>query len=389
MRLASLTLALAAVWCPQVSAQTAWGAVTSKEGQFTVEMPVKPTIESTKARKGPGGTVKMVIVGCETASGLYIARKIEFPTAIVKGTEEKELDEERDYMAKEWNGKVISEKKVLAINKVGRDFTIRGEPEKGSGILTIRVREYFFEKSMYVVLVVSAPNRELPADTGKFLGSLAIGTGKTRAAGKVEPEPTGTELAGWGLAIDPDKDCKITPAGKSLALDIPAAMHDFGGPLLKFNAPRIMREVDGDFAITVKVVGDFKPGPKSTNPKGVPYLAAGILIWSDSENFIRLERASMLKANKIIPHVAFLEQEGGYSGAVHNVGFKDGPCYLRLERKGSRVFGYISSDGTTWNALKPIDTIWPSKLKVGLQAISTSSEPFSVRFEEFTRKPEK
>jgi len=35
-------------------------------------------------------------------------------------------------------------------------------------------------------------------------------------------------------------------------------------------------------------------------------------------NFIRLERAALLGQGKIVPHGAFLEQEGGYGGAVHN-----------------------------------------------------------------------
>lgn len=161
-----------------------------------------------------------------------------------------------------------------------------------------------------------------------------------------------------------------------------ASWHDMGGALHKFNAPRVLREVDGDFVITVKVGGDFKPGPKSTNPKSVPYLAGGILIWSDSANFIRLERGSMRRGNRIIATVAFEEWEGGYAGAVHNELFKEGDCYLRLERKGSRILGAVSSDSSAWKQLKPIDTVWPSKLKVGLMAISTSSDPSSVKFEQ-------
>ena len=43
----------------------------------------------------------------------------------------------------------------------------------------------------------------------------------------------------------------------------------------------------------------------------------------------------------------------------------------------------MSSDGRTWKQLKPIDTVWPDKLKVGLRSISTSGEPFSVKFEKF------
>lgn len=42
--------------------------------------------------------------------------------------------------------------------------------------------------------------------------------------------------------------------------------------------------------------------------------------------------------------------------------------------------------GMAWKGVKPIDTVWPSKLKVGLMAISTSNEPFSVQFTQFDLK---
>jgi regulation of enolase protein 1 (concanavalin A-like superfamily) len=109
-------------------------------------------------------------------------------------------------------------------------------------------------------------------------------------------------------------------------------------------------------------------------------------VWSDSSNFIRFERAALLRAGRINPHVAFLEMEGGYSGAVYSESLDAGDCYLRLERKGSRIAGAISKDSTSWKELKPIDTLWPSKVKVGLLAISTSSSPFSVTFDEFDLK---
>lgn len=33
-----------------------------------------------------------------------------------------------------------------------------------------------------------------------------------------------------------------------------------------------------------------------------------------------------------------------------------------------------------------IDTVWPAKLKVGLMAISTSNDPFSVQFTQYDLK---
>jgi S1-C subfamily serine protease/regulation of enolase protein 1 (concanavalin A-like superfamily) len=363
---------------------SSWEVVHSKEGQFSVEMPVKPNFSSARTRQGPGGTVRAAMVGCRTTGGSYFAIRVDLPRAVRPGAEDLYLDDERNEMARDFNGKVIREKKVRAEGRPGRDFTIRGRPRGIPGTLTIRVREYLVGRTIFVVGVISTPNRELPDDAGRFLGSLALGDARARAAGTPEPEPTGRKLAGWGLAIDPDKDCTFSPTARTLGIKVPGTIHDLNPDSRVINAPRVMREVEGDFAVTVKVTGDFRPGGRSTNPRGVPYNGAGLLVWSDSDNFIRLERAAMLRAGRVLTYVAFEEREGGYRGAVHNEVFQAGTCYLRLERKGSRILGAISSDGDRWKQLQPIDTIWPLRLKVGLTAINSSTETFSTTFEEFT-----
>src|SRR4029077_2533268 len=145
-------------------------------------------------RKVPGGTVKVMMVGCQTDSGVYIAYRIDLPTAVVKGTEDAELNAARDDLAQEWNGKVLSEKKVKAGLRIGRDFTVRGKPAEETGVSTIRIRMYLDSKRIYAMMVASAPNRELPEDAGRFLGSLAIGNEKAKAAGGPEPDPKGKDL---------------------------------------------------------------------------------------------------------------------------------------------------------------------------------------------------
>jgi len=387
MRAISLALVLFVACAMPAAAQTPWETVTSKEGQFTVDMPGKPTINKTRTRKGPSGTIKILVIGCKAQGAVYFAEKVDFPTAIVKGTEEMELNYERDDLAEQWNGKVINEKKVRADNRIGRDFTIRGKPIEEEGVVTIRVREYLDARSIYLVAVVSAPNRELPEDVGRFLGSLTLGAAGVRATGKPEPEPTGKDLPGWGLAIDPAKDCEFRPDAKTLSIQVPGTWHDLNPESGKINAPRVVRTVEGDFTVTVKVAGEFKPGGKGTNPKSFPYNGGGIVIWNDSDNFIRLERGAMLRnKGKLATIVMFEEREGGYRGALHNEVAPAGDCFLRVERKGSRIAGLISFDGARWKQLQPIDTLWPSKLKVGLSAINSNNEPFSLRFEEFTLK---
>jgi regulation of enolase protein 1 (concanavalin A-like superfamily) len=198
----------------------------------------------------------------------------------------------------------------------------------------------------------------------------------------------GTDTGWGGLTFeDPDKDCQFTPGPGGLVVAVPAAPHDLGGPLRKSNSPRALREVDGDFVLTVRVAGDFTPGARSTLPRSVPYLGAGVLVWSDADNFIRLERVAMLSKGQLVPQIAFLEQEGGFSGPPYTPSVPEGAYYLRLERAGNRFLGAFSLDGAAWKQFKPRVNDWPSKLKVGLTAISTSSEPFSAKFEQFDLKP--
>ena len=136
---------------------------------------------------------------------------------------------------------------------------------------------YLDGKTVYAMMVGSAPNRELPEDAGRFLGSLAIGNEKAKTAGGLEPDPKGKNLADWGLAIDPDNDCKFVPDGKkSLTIEVPGTWHDLNPHVNKLNSPCVVRTVDGDFSITVKVAGDFKPGGKPQNPASVPSNGGGI-----------------------------------------------------------------------------------------------------------------
>jgi regulation of enolase protein 1 (concanavalin A-like superfamily) len=374
----AVTLALSWTYAP---AEEAWQTVRSKAGQFTIELPVKPTINQTRDRKAAGGRERSILLGCTTDSGAYIAYKIILPTAIVKGTEDQELDAERDALVKEWRGKLLAERRIRAGEKVGRDFTVRGRPEKGAGVLTLRVREYLAGRAVYLMAVASLPNRELPDDAGRFLGSLVIGT--QRAEGSPGAEPKGVPLPPWGEAIDPKKDSEVKGDKTRVEMKLLGRRK---GPASSLDTPRVMREVEGDFVISVKVVGDFRPGGRSTNPGTVPFDGAGILVWSDRDNYIRLERAAINRRGKIYTYVNFEVFEGGTRAGNHNERMQGGDCWVRMERKGSRIHGSISFDGKTWKDLKPMQTVWPAKLKVGVAATSSSSLPFKVVFEEYQFK---
>jgi regulation of enolase protein 1 (concanavalin A-like superfamily) len=367
------------------SADDEWEKIESKTGGYYFELPGKPTINKTREIKEAGGKAKMTIMGCVGPGGMYLFYKIAEPTAILKGGEEAELDSWRDYLKKELNGSVLEEKKIKDDKIVGRDFTVQGKPDDGPGITTIRVRAYLFENTVYLMQVTSITNRELPEDTGRFLGSLKING--TKAEGTFTEGTKGNDLAGWGVPIDPLKECEFTAGMNRLSMKIIGSDHQKMVERWNVNAPRIMREVEGDFTLTVKVVGEFRPGGKSTNVKAVPWHGAGIIVWNDVDNYIRLERAASNRNGKISPYVNFEEFSGGTRGGSNSEGMKEGDCWLRMDRRGSKILGGISFDGTTWKELKPIEIVWPTKLSVGLQATTSSGIlPWSVSFEGYDLK---
>ena len=272
-----------------------WEVITSREGNFTVEMPTKPDQTSTSTSRGPSGRVTITEIVCDTPDGTFVVARIDNPVVIPKKIEEQFLDFSRDLYAAKFNGKVTSDKKVRVDLSAGRDFTVRAKTPD-AGIVNVRAREYVQGRTIYILLCASTPNRPLPDEAARFLGSFAFGIhpeGTTVKADKRETEAVGEELAGWGMAIDPDGDVKFTPTEKSLQLEIPGTLHDLVADIGKFNAPRILRDVDHDFVSTVKVDGTFHPGGTSTKVKTVPLNAAGLVLWKDSDNYIFIMRTAM------------------------------------------------------------------------------------------------
>jgi hypothetical protein len=106
------------------------------------------------------------------------------------------------------------------------------------------------------------------------------------------------------------------------------------------NAPRIMQEVEGDFVATVRVTGDYKLGPKGTNPKSDPmskFISGGILLWSDANNHIRLERCLFNEFGKYTTIGAiFEEREGGYAGPCIRNGFNSAIAICAPKEKGTK-----------------------------------------------------
>ena len=98
-------------------------------------------------------------------------------------------------------------------------------------------------------------------------------------------------IPGWGEVVDPAGDCTIEEAAGTLTITVPGKEHNLN-PLPGWNnldAPRVLRDVDGDFVLQVLVRKFDMPKAETSSNKEKPasFVAGGLLVWKDGKNFLR------------------------------------------------------------------------------------------------------
>ncbi len=189
---------------------------------------------------------------------------------------------------------------------------------------------------------------------------------------------------GWDKPIDPDGDCKITPEKEALTIEAPGKRHDLAGEGA-MNAPRLLRDVSGDFTIQVRVAGDLKPAGPSTAPGGLPFEGAGLVLFANDKTFVRLERAAIDRNGTADPYVNWEVRADGRQqwASTAKLNPEDQTVYLRLRRLGDRLFPGYSVDGKTWTEMPPQALVMPATVKVGVAAVTSSAGTFRPKFDDF------
>jgi hypothetical protein len=142
---------------------------------------------------------------------------------------------------------------------------------------------------------------------------------------------------------------------------------------LNFSAPRLVREISGDFAIEVSVspASDNELAARSTEKPQM----GGLLVWKDRDNFLRFEKGV---------HGQHEMRLHGYVGGKHQVAGRglmresrggasvpalDEEVHLRLDRSGDQFSAYCSLDGENWltcgKMISPLD----DPIQIGIHAI--------------------
>jgi class 3 adenylate cyclase len=129
-------------------------------------------------------------------------------------------------------------------------------------------------------------------------------------------------------------------------------------PLLNLNAPRLLLEVRGDFALETRMEGDWEEREVGST---------GLLVWKDALNFLRLDKFPMSAW-----HNGDIMLEARVNGEFLHFGrgrLRGGSYFLRLERTGERFTALCSTDGENWLTCGSVLFPTGDPLLVGVHAI--------------------
>jgi regulation of enolase protein 1 (concanavalin A-like superfamily) len=222
----------------------------------------------------------------------------------------------------------------------------------------------------------------LPHSRHLIAGLIAFGMTSLALVAGDDTAPR--DLSGWGCVFDPSRDCEIAldHVLDRLRITVPGAPHVLSAedPGLPMNAPRVVHWVRGDFTAEVRVLGRLAPGRFRTTYYA-PYHGAGLIIWQDSSNYLRLERAVGFIKGRPLPYLNFELREGGQLAMSHGITIEDRPLFLKLLRQGQEFSAWTSRDGRRWVHRDGVDATFNERVQVGVVAVNSSTRALSAELE--------
>jgi regulation of enolase protein 1 (concanavalin A-like superfamily) len=151
-------------------------------------------------------------------------------------------------------------------------------------------------------------------------------------------------------------------------------------PELPMNAPRVMRAIRGDFTASVRVLGRLDPGRLRTTHYD-PYHGAGLIVWQDPSNYLRLERAVGFMNGKRHPYINFEVRERGRLAESHGIPIADRPIFLKLSRQGVEFSAWYSDDRSQWVGLGTVRASFIERIEVGVVAVNSARRALSAELQ--------
>jgi regulation of enolase protein 1 (concanavalin A-like superfamily) len=187
-------------------------------------------------------------------------------------------------------------------------------------------------------------------------------------------------VKGVGTVIDPDRDCQVKEENGRVTIVVPKTHHDltYTEDYTKLNSPRILQDIKGDFRLEDKVEAFELPNEKASSGGKYSFVSSGLLVWQDDHNFIRMDRAAVGNT----PFIWVERFQDGKSVSQKMRGIENKDTFLRVTRKGDKFTFETSEDGKDWAEVHSEEAKLAEQSKVGVLAINTTTEEFSVKIED-------
>jgi hypothetical protein len=197
----------------------------------------------------------------------------------------------------------------------------------------------------------------------------------------------------YGAVVDPDEDCRFEILGDKLQITIPGTFHSLTSPFIRpqaLNAPRVWKEVKGNFTATLRVSFRLRAAPEQEvvleagGPTFGPPSGGGLVVWDGADNFSVASRDER-PANGEAAGVFCFERHSpkGSQAAARHLTPGDS-AYLRITRAGQKAVAEYSEDGKKWRELHTVEVAWGETVKVGVFAHTRNKKGFMATFDEYT-----
>ena len=153
-------------------------------------------------------------------------------------------------------------------------------------------------------------------------------------------------VIGWDAPANPGDDCQFQHAGDRLTIKVPAKIHQARISSDPLDAPRLLRSVDGDFAIQVRIGG-------VTSPHGFQGSHRAGVIITDGKASVKIERVATAGLARVDqPSPPFSVEigtlgEGSFECYATGVN-TEVPTWVQVDRRGECLTVAISEDGIKW-----------------------------------------
>ena len=211
-------------------------------------------------------------------------------------------------------------------------------------------------------------------------------TGRYELPGKSTPAP---DLSGWGEFRDVIGSGRARLDGGALVLSTAGVPGEFEHSVENRTAPRVLREVEGDFTAEVTVTPAYDLSRSLDGREENIFQSVGMVLEAGDQRWIRLQHG-LWKTNDGHELLEVLFRCGKRVGTQRGTDKWDRakPLRMRIARHGDFFSTAWSQDGGAWvESPARLELGWPRKVRVGLLVVNRAARPLHARFTDFTLLP--